>query len=80
MLPVGLQQVLVGHLCIMVDHLQAGVPEHDLQVKNVRAVAQRQDQKCPSQCVRCNIDASPFRDAVEYLDKSISSLTAAFRI
>ncbi len=51
MCTVRLQEIIIHHLGIVLDHIQAGMPPQCLQLRLGHASAQRQNQERPPECL-----------------------------
>ena len=75
---VGPEQIVIDHLGVMLDHIQARMTEQGLQVQDVHPAAQRENDECSAQGMRRNVDTGPFPKAAE--DQQNSSARQAHAI
>ena len=54
---VRMQEIIVHHLGIVLDHIQAGMTEQRMQMQHIQASTQRENDECSAQRVSSHMDA-----------------------
>ena len=60
-----LQEVIIHHLCIMLNHFKACMSQHGLKMQNIHAGTKREDNKGTSERVGSDVNPRLFREPAE---------------